>query len=127
MAHKYGDHLEIDTIELAPVSDRTSRSCEPREIYGHHSSDVDSDGKHFKKPAQNEDLVRRLVRPVDVVVRDLSIIFRSKAQVPWTSWSPHRRRQSGDVETQLGANAKRILDNLSADMQAGTLTAILGS
>lgn len=127
MAHKYGDHLEVDAIELAPVSDRTSRSYEPRESYGFRPSDVDFDEKQLNHPAQNEDLVRRPVRPVDVVVRDLSVVFRPKAQVRWLPWGLNRRRKLSDVETQPPANAKTILDNLSADMAANTLTAILGS
>jgi len=125
MAHKSGDHLELDAIELAPVSDSTSKSYEPRESYGQRLSDVDCDEKHLNKLFQNEDLVRRLVCPVDVVVRDLTVVFCPKAQVRWLLWGLGRRRNSGDVPTQPAANVKAILDNLSADMRSWTLTAIL--
>ena len=122
MALKPDQSLEIDTIELLPFSDRISRSYEHRASHdGQQSNETPS-----KQPLQDEDLARRLVRPVDIVVDDLSVVFRAKAQAKWFPQIFGLELKSRDLEAPVSNKTKVILDHLSADLKAGTLTAILG-
>jgi ABC-type multidrug transport system fused ATPase/permease subunit len=59
----------------------------------------------------------RGVGPVDVRIRDLSVSLAV----------PSKRKRLGDNNPENGSTQKVILNKVSADMSAGTLTAILGA
>ena len=122
--------LVVEEVELASKTSKSSFSY------------IDSSGNSTNsQPAQfdtlqNEDLVSRLVRPVDVDIRNLTVIYRpgdlqtlrqSLRKLSERLLAKSTKAQS-DMEhaTPRLSSTKTILDNVSANMASGTLTAILG-
>jgi len=122
--------LVVEEIELASKTSKSSISY------------IDSSGNSTNsQPArldtlQNEDLVSRLVRPVDVDIRNLTVVYRpGNLQTSWQnlqtlyqSLQPKATKAQDDLEhaTPRLSSTKTILDDVSANIASGTLTAILG-
>jgi len=122
--------LVVEEIELASKTSKSSIS------YIDSSESSTNSQPARLDTLQNEDLVNRLVRPVDVDIRNLTVVYRpGNLQTRWQSLQtlcqslqPKGAKAQDDLEhaTPRLSSTKTILDNVSANIASGTLTAILG-
>jgi ABC-type glutathione transport system ATPase component len=73
------------------------------------------------------DLSLRSITPVSVAVKQISVVVKEAVSgfAPFSSLLQKQRPQSGGNE-DLPRSEKTILDKVSCDLPAGTLTAIIG-
>jgi ABC-type multidrug transport system ATPase subunit len=124
--------LVVEEIELASSTSTSSISDSDRTVHRHS---IIKDSAQFDT-LQNDELVNRCVRPVDVEIRNLTVGYRSgDMQTCWQDLRTRFRRLlrkvtkvQDDLEhgTPRLSGTKCILDHVSANMAPGTLTAILG-
>lgn len=108
----------IDTVGLGSSSEDTTQHEE-------HVGQLGDKATSTRSSARDIDLVQRQVRPVDVRVRDLKVLYHpGLAQVKGFRKLFRTKKPSDDAEA---ATVKAILDGISAHMPSGTLTAIMGS
>jgi len=116
--------LAVDEIELASRTGKSSTSDLDR-VYRQSTSNEPASATTL----HNEELVNRLVRTVDVDIRNLSVVYRPEdLRTRWQRLLPKARKHQDDLEhtTPDLPSTKTILDDVSAYIAPGTLTAILG-
>jgi ABC-type multidrug transport system fused ATPase/permease subunit len=126
MSHSLGKDLAAVELREVPSRSPTSNPFDTTSDLGDivPSASLALDRTELRK--HNDGLANRRVQPCDISVKNLKVVFKTTKPSRWAAKPLRSLRPSSDVEAASSTTGTTLLNDISAYIKAGTLTAILG-